>query len=237
MSEESEKTELTQADIDKAVSEAVSGLKNKNSELLDSLAKSKESLKQWEGLDAGNVRSVLDKIQSDEELKLLSEGRHDEAFKKRLEKVNAQHASQLENITKERDAATAALEKAREQVRNLVIDQQALSAFMAEKGIESAGPDVIARAKNTFSIEEDGSPVARNNNGEIIRGKDGPITVLEWVQNLKTTAPHLFPGSTGAGAGNQGNSSGQTDMATKLDEAAKSGNMAEFIRLRKAGAK
>jgi len=187
--------------------------------------------KNWEGLDPEKVRGLLDRVEKDEELKLLAEGKTDEAFNKRLERVNAQHQSELENVTGKLVDYESKLEKAEAQVRDLIIDQQVVTNFVNENGLKSGVPDVILRAKATFKIE-DGQAIARDENGQIIRGKDGPITVQEWVAGLKDTAPHLFPQSSGAGAsGSSGN--GRDSVEKRLEEAAARGDMSEYRKIRK----
>ena len=129
-----------QAQIAAAVEEATSGLKSKNQELLNGLTEAKKGLKNWEGLNPEEVRNMMERLSKDEELKLLAEGKHDEAWNKRLEKVSATHRSQLETIQNEAGTYKTQLEKAQEQIRDLVIDQQVLTGFMSEKGLESAAP-------------------------------------------------------------------------------------------------
>lgn len=222
---------FTEEQLQAKIDEAIGGLKNKNKELLGTVSQAKDQLKAWEGLDPANVKNMLERLEKDEELKLMAEGKHDEAFQKRLEKITASHTSEVEGVTSERDTYKTELEKAQNQIRDLVIDQQVLSSFMSEKGLESAAPDVVLRAKATFKIE-DGTPIARNDKNEIIRGKDGAITIQEWIQSLKDTAPHLFPGSSGAGAsGGQGG--GGSDIDSRMAAAAASGDMVEYKRLRK----
>jgi hypothetical protein len=227
---------MTPEELQAKIDEATSGLKSKNKELLDTVKSTKDALKPWEGLDPEKVKGFMTKLEKDEELKLLAEGKTDEAFQRRLERVNADHQSQLENVSQERDKYQTELEKAQSQVRDLIIDQQVISSFMAEKGHESAAPDVVNRAKAAFTIE-DGEPIARDSKGEIIRGKDGPITIQEWVTNLKDAAPHLFPGSSGAGATGSGGSGSRSSLDARMQEAADAGNMKEYKRLRDEKAK
>lgn len=224
------------AKIDAAVEEATQGLKNKNKELLGNLSETKKLLKNWEGLDPDEVKGMLDRLNKDEELKLMAEGKHEEAFAKRLEKTKATYQSQLDTLSSEADKYKTDLEKAQEQIRDLVIDQQVLGAFMKEKGLESAGPDVVNRAKAAFKIE-DGVPIARDKDGEIVRGKDGAITISEWVASLKLSAPHLFPGSAGAGAfGGSGGGAGG-DLTARMEAAAAAGDMPTYRKLREQAAK
>lgn len=230
---------LTQADVDAAVEAAVSkteesmaGLKSKNEELLGTVKDLKTSTKAWDGLDPEHVRGMLDKIENDEELKLIAEGKHSEAWEKRQEKLQAKHQSELEGVVGQRDHLTTENESLQAQVRDLIIDQQVITSFAQEKGLESAIPDVVLRAKTAFNIE-DGQPIARDANGEIIRGADGAITVPEWVANLKKAAPHLFPGSQGAGAGAGSGSGGGggSDISSQQLQAAETKDMDSYRKL------
>lgn len=228
-------TTFTQEQVDTMVQEkvdvAVFGLKAKNTELIGNLKDTQKIVKSWEGLDPENVRNLMDKLEGDEVLKLHAEGKHDDAYNKRMETERATHQSKVDGIVTERDTLAGDLEKSRSQVRDLIIDQQVITSFMMEKGLETAAPDVVLRAKATFTIE-DGVAIARDGKGEIIRGKEGPITIPEWVTSLKTSAGHLFPGSHGAGAEGSGGRGG-SDLASQLIAAADKGDMVEYKRLRK----
>lgn len=222
---------FTQADLDKAVDAAVQGLKDKNSELLGKVTDASKALKAWEGLEPDKVRALLDKVENDEVLKLHTEGKHDEAYNKRMEKERSTWQAKLDaaatDITGHKDRA----DKLEIQVRDLIIDQQVLTSFMAEKGIETAGPDVVLRARAAFKIE-DGVPIARDSAGKIINGKDGPLTPKEWVAGLKVSAPHLFPGSSGAGARDGNKGGGGSDIDSLMQAAAANNDMKEYNRLK-----
>jgi hypothetical protein len=221
---------FTAEEVEARIASEVDGLKNKNNELLSTVNDMKERLGAWGDLDPKNVRSMMEKMDKDEELRLMAEGKHDEAFQKRLEKVSAKHQSEVEGLSNQANQYKTDLEKAQSQIRDLIIDQQVTTGFISEKGLESAVPDVVLRAKTAFKIE-DGQPIARDSDGEIIRGKDGPITINEWIQSLKESAPHLFPSSQGAGA--LGSGSGSRDSyESRMADAAASGNMEEYRRLR-----
>lgn len=220
------------AAIAAAVAEATAGLKAKNEELIAASKKTKDQLKAWEGLDPARVRSLLDQVENDEVLKLHTEGKHDDAYNKRMEKERSTWQSKLDALTGEATTYKTKAEQLENQVRDLVIDQQVLTSFVAEKGLETAAPDVVLRAKSAFKIE-DGVPIARDAKGEIIRGATGPITIKEWIASLKTTAPHLFPGSSGAGAGGGKGGSAGSDIDAQMEAAAAAGNMELYRELRK----
>lgn len=221
----------TQAEFTAMLERETTGLKTKNAELLGKVRDFDTKLKAWDGLEPDKVRKLLTTFEENEELKLLAEGKHDEVINRRIEREQAAWQSQMETLRGELEDRDTKLASANSQVRDLMIDTTVLTAFQAEGGLPTASDDIIYRATVFFDVE-DGLVVARDTAGELIRGKDGPITIKEWIVNLKTTAPHLFPGSQGAGGGSGGGS--QTDTEVKMAAAASSGNMKEYRRLRLA---
>jgi hypothetical protein len=237
-------SEFTQEDIDNAVSAAVEqvkadlqeeygGLSSKNDELIKKLKDAKSGLKKWEGLDADNVRKVMEHFESDQDLKDIAAGKHDEVISRRIQKAEAEYNAKIESLTSERDKYNDDLGKANAKIKDLLIDNTVVSAFVNEKGIDSAIPDVVARAKSLFTIQ-DGEAVAFDGDGKILTGKDGALTIGEWVGSLKETAPHLFPQSRGGGAGGSTQQGKSTNIDEKLQAAISSGDMAEYRKLRKA---
>jgi len=222
--------EMLQKELQSA-KDSITKLTNKNSEILSENKNFRDRMKDWEGLDPNNVRNLLEKFSQDEELKLIAEGKHDEVIKKRVEKAEAHYKSQITDLTNKLNESTEQNKKASTQIRDLLIDSKVITAFHKEKGLENAADDVILRAQKAFTIEN-GEAIARDAKGEIIPGKNGALTILEWVENLKTTAPHLFEGSSGAGAtGRKGGATGN-DIDAKMALAAQQNNMAEYRRLR-----
>ncbi len=77
---------------------------------------------------------------------------------------------------------------------------------------KDAWPDVIARGKAMFSINEQGAVQARDVQGTAIFAKDGvtPLDFKEWARNLQAEAPHLFKASTGSGGSGGAGTSADT---------------------------
>jgi len=215
-----------------AVEEAKRGLDEKNRELLGKLKQTKTDLERWGNLDPDQVKSMMATFENNEDMKLLAEGKADEVVNRRLEKAQAAFQSQLENLTSEKTTYEEKLSKANETIRDLMIDSKIVSAFHGQQGLDSAVPDVVGRAKAIFRVE-DGEVVARDSKNELMRGKNGVLTIQEWVDSLKETAPHLFPGSGGGGFGS-GSGGGGGDMDEAMAAAAKSGDMKTYRKLRAA---
>ncbi len=124
-------------------------------------------------------------------------------------------------------AEPTAVKQLQERIRHLEEELAAKNKRLAEEVLErglreavskvgevfkDAWPDVIARGKELFSIDEQGSPVARNADDSVRYGKDGltPLGFEEWAQGLLAEAPHLFKASAGSGGtGGQGQGAGQ----------------------------
>lgn len=91
------------AAIEAAVRTSEAGLKNKNSELLGKLKEATGKLTQFEtqfeGIDIDAVKGLLSRAGQDEETKLLTEGKVDEVFNKRTERLRGDYEKQLKAIS------------------------------------------------------------------------------------------------------------------------------------------
>ena len=221
------------AAVTKAVDEANTKSSSARSELLVDLKKAKDSVKRFDGIDPDQVKTMMSAFENDQDLKDIAEGRHDEVINRRIEKERAQFTSDVAALTEKADAYQEENSGLVNRVSKLLIDNNVVSEFVKEKGLESGIEDVVLRANQVFKVEGD-DLLARDSAGQIIAGKNGPMTISEWVGELKGKAPHLFPQSSGSGAaGGAGGASGD-DMESKIKAAANSSDMVEYRRLRKA---
>lgn len=139
------------------------------------------------------------KQRSDElaEGKLVKSGKLDEAVEKRLEKVNAEHAKEIQKI----NARAEALQK---QLSTMMIDNATMEAATKLGAKETALTDIVARMRSMFKIE-DGKLVCYGPNGERDYGKSGTgATIDEKLTELMPNAPHLFKENQGGGGDGSG---------------------------------
>ncbi|EMK1731260.1 hypothetical protein V8N76_004566 [Salmonella enterica] len=181
------------------VSEQVTGLKTKNTELLGTIRQQKDQLSRFDGIDPDAVRSILQRFSDDEEARLIADGKIDEVLNKRTERLRA-------DVDKQIKAANDKAEKAESfanRFRGRVLGDAIRAAALKAGALPEATEDIILRSKGTFSLNDDGEAVAVDANGEAVFGKDGktPLTPMEWAESLKESAPHLFPRAEGTGAG------------------------------------
>ncbi|HEY7823772.1 MAG TPA: hypothetical protein VIG24_13100 [Acidimicrobiia bacterium] len=191
--------------IQQAVKDATSGLAANKDEILGEKKKLQEQLDQmaktWEGLDPEAVRNIMQRLEGDEETKLLAEGKTDEVIARRTERLQADHKKQLEKLQAALEERDSGLSEAQKRVKQLTVSHS-LQRAASELGlIPSAIDDALARAMNVFQVDDKGSLTVQEN-GATVYGKDGknPMTPGEWLEAMKEKAPHWFPAPSGGGA-------------------------------------
>jgi hypothetical protein len=176
--------------------EDVSGLKSalerKKQEAADAKKAAKELKEQLEslGMEPDEIKAIIADHQKAKDKKLIDEGKVDEIVTTRVAKLS-----------------------------EVLIDSALKDVAVKAKVRSTAMEDVLLRGKRIWTLKEN-QPVALNGE-EAIFGKDGkPISMLEWVNELQTSAPHLFEGSSGGGANGSGGNGGGGNGGMKLFSAA-----------------
>lgn len=211
--------------INDAVTSATLGLKTKNDEILaekkDLANKMAELEKQWSGFDAKQIANLMDKITNDEETKLIAEGKIDEVIEKRVEALKRDYEGKLSSLTEKLSEFEGQVGAKDSKIKKLVVDGHVRQAASKLGVVPTAIDDVIYRAAQTFALDDNDNPVAKNSDGAIIFGKSGkdPLTAVEWLESMKEKAPHWFPGSQGAGAAGGKDGKGGSYTITKADAA------------------
>jgi hypothetical protein len=181
-----------QAEIQKAVDLAVLGLKSKNDELLQKLAENKNKLKEFDGLNSEELKLLKSKIDSDEDMKLLSEGKTQQVIEKYTERMRKNHLDELQ-VEREK---TAAESRRADTYRGSVLDNQIRAAA---NGLHAGAiEDALLHARQIFSLDAKGNAVKVDAEGRPELGKDGttPFSPKEWMEQQKELKPHWFPSTT-----------------------------------------
>ena len=179
----------------------VEGLKAKRDELFGKLKEKDTKLSQYEGIDPERARELEAEAERLREQQLQKDGKEDELFKLRLDRETAPLKSQLEQLQQQLEKREQEITKAYEHTL-----ESGVATAASRMGVN---PDVIdliplVARQQGWRVEE-GQPVLRNNEGEIIRGKSGPITFDEWLEAQRDARPSWFPQPKGSGApGNRG---------------------------------
>ena len=196
------------AAIAEAVGTETSGLKAKNTELLGLQATLKEQVNelsaQWSGLDPDAVRALIKQLDSDEDTKLIAEGKFDEVLGKRTEAMRKDWETKLTASTAKIDTLMEQLAGRDGQIHSLRVDHS-IRAACAESGVTIPGAidDAVSLARSVFQVNEGGELEARDAAGGLLLGKDAttPIQPVEWLEARKTDREHWWGTSGGGGAG------------------------------------
>lgn len=190
-----------QARIQAAVDEQVTGLKKKNDELIGKNKALGEQSKLFEGLDPVALKALKERLDNDDDAKLLAEGKKNLVIEKYTERMRAQH---LQDLKIKDDLIKAEAARA-DTYKGAVLDNQIRRVL---QGLHpGAVEDALLHARSIFSLDAKGVAVKLDSEGRPELGKDGssPFSPAEWIEVQKETKQHWFPNaSSGSGAGNSG---------------------------------
>jgi hypothetical protein len=217
MSDTNTEIEIT-PEIQALIDAQVAGLKAKNSELLGKNREFTDRLREvetrYEGIDPEAVRAMTKRFADDEEGKLIAAGKIDDVLNKRTERMKAEYAKA---VKAEQDARTRAEGKA-SKLASRTLAGSIRDAAIKAGALPEAMEDIVLRSAPIWRLNDDAEPVAMNGE-EVILSKDGktPLTVQEWADSLRETAPHLWPRAQGTNAPGSGPGPRGTSNKGKID--------------------
>jgi hypothetical protein len=202
--------------VDDAIKSAIEPLTKKQAELVNETKTSKQAAKELQAAltelgDIEGLKKIKSMFEQNEELKLFAEGKHDEVFSKRTEKLTAENKKQL-------DALTEKLEKSNQRASAFearVLESKIMNAAMQVKTLNhDYMEDILLHARNKFSLSDDGEAIMIDKDGQVVLGKDGktPFMPLEWLSDIDTTGRWHKTANSGAGA--QGSASMKQSKST-----------------------
>lgn len=173
-----------------------SALEKERKAARDAEAKRKEFESKYKDIDPDRYAELL-KAQEEAE---ANKGTVEERAQKQAQKA-------IDAANKARDEALAGIEAERKKAQayqGRVLDD-AIRAAAAKAGLhQHAIDDALFRGRSMFSLDDSGSAVQLDSDGQLVIGKDGktPFSPSEWLDGMRETAPHWFPaGASGSGSG------------------------------------
>ncbi|HTF53712.1 MAG TPA: hypothetical protein VK735_40220 [Pseudonocardia sp.] len=183
-----------QAMIRAAVEKATGPLVAKRDELLGEVKTARETLGKFEGVDPDTVRSIVDRMEKDEDSKLLAKGDIEGYVGKKTKSLQdgfTREKAKLGEVVTAKDKEIAGLF---EQISSLVLDG-GLRKAAADLGLlPSAVDDAVFRGRAAFTVK-DGKPHPKDDSV----GADGALTLEEWLTAMREKAPHWWPAPKGGG--------------------------------------
>lgn len=217
--------------VKEAVDKEVNGLKSKNAQLLDESKKNKQELDNFKSQfgEIDPVEAINSyKLVNSEEGKLLKEGKKLEdlvqlATSNMKSDFETKLAEANNNSKKFQESSTTWENKYRNKIVEDTLREAALQAGI----LPTAIPDLIARGSNVFKMNDDGDVEARDSKGNLLKVGELIATPKNWVDSLKTVAPHYWGKSEGADFTGTGGRGGN-DLEAKMLDAAKRKDMAAY---------
>lgn len=166
-----------------------------------------QQLEAFKGVDPAKIAELLENQRKVDEKKLIDAGDIEGLVTQRTATMKTTFEGQINDLQGQ-------LGTANRQLETLLIDNIVREHSTKIGVVATAVDDVLLRAKTVFKVEN-GQPVAKDSQGNVVYGKDGtnPMAIGEWLGTLKTNAPHLFGTSSGSGSGNNGNNGGKQDTS------------------------
>jgi hypothetical protein len=200
--------------IRKAVDSEVSGLKNKNQELLGKLKDYSERAKAIDALGGEDgIKQLMEmrqRLEQDEDLKLFATGKREEYNERITRRAKADLQKQLEARDKVIEESQQKAKTLEQKLQRQVVTEQVRQAAAKAELFHGAVEDALLHASNVFSLDENGNLIARNADGELETGKDGKtLTIGEWLESMRESRPHWWPAQSGMGTKAGGNNGTQ----------------------------
>jgi len=216
------------------VDEAVGGLKTKNSELLDEKKAQDAKLKLFEGYDPKDLKTATDFYAKNKDAEFLKDGTVEELIEKKTSQLTSDFETKITELNTNLTEAQTGKSTYKNLFEGKTIDDGVRAEAIKAGMLPTAVEDAVMRGRSVFSLDDNKQIEARDKDGKLAQTEDKKVlTTKNWVEGLKTTSPHYWPGSQGAGAfGGDGGPEG--DRMEKLDAAAKSGDVAAYRKIRDA---
>jgi hypothetical protein len=178
----------------------------------DAKAEMAKRLDQYKDVDPAKYQAglkLLQNVEDENERKLLVEGKYEDVFRARVQKMAASHENEVAKLRELASTHEKAVKDMRRNLGRMKLESELVSAINTTgvKVQKGAMTDLVSRAASTYHIDDDGNPVPRDSQGGIIRGSKGePLPMTEFLSGLASgEGAFLFaPASGGNANGSRG---------------------------------
>ena len=194
-----------------------------------------KKLEGYSGVDPKKYLEMQRKLDELDEKGLLESGKIDQLVEKRAEKFRQEYEDQIAKLTEGQQSAEGRAQTYKTRLDELAIGDMIAKAVLNVGRVQKGAlVDILARARATWKVNENGVPVAMNGETKLY-GKDGKelLTGEEWAQQLRESSPYLFEGNAGGGAPGSG-SGGSGGDGVKLVPVSQAANHIADIAAGKA---
>lgn len=179
---------------------------------------------------AQHLKELQSKLEKDDLLRAMANGDLESVSNRLLGRNNADWGKKYSALESKVAEAERALKERDQRLHRIIIEGEIQRAANGSL-IPSAVEDAVTLGRLQWQLGDDGKPVMRNADGDLEMGKDAkPLTISEWLDGMRETRPHWFPGATGGGAGGGRPGGGQLNP-----DAVSNMSMPEYMAKRRSG--
>ncbi len=208
-----------------------------NTKVRDLGAEVKALHEKYGGLDPEFIKKAADlekAFKEEEEKKLIKEGRWEDLVARRNAAFQREHKKQVEQLSKQMEELKGTNQSLRTRVGSLTIDTTVTKALEAKKvkPRDGALADILARARRSWAIDDEGAMVPVDGDGGTRYGEDAkPLTMEEFVEkDLLADAAHLFEGSQGGGGKGSGGRPGSPSKTISVEQPWAAGDIEKIAK-------
>ncbi|MDL4860795.1 hypothetical protein NPJ88_000460 [Halomonas elongata] len=170
-------------------------------ELEQAQASMKERLDQFGDLDPEKVKEMFSRFDQDQDAKDLANGDVQSVVERKMERERASFKTEIQSRDERIQELEQALGEKEENLTRELLDNRGIRAA-SELGIEGDGNlEIVSMVLRRDATLEDGEPVFRDADGNLITGKNGPMTIQEYLDGpFRDKYASLFPQPKGTQA-------------------------------------
>lgn len=180
--------------------------RNNNVELQGRVDKLLKQVETYKGIDPAKAKEALDQLQQLHDKKLLDEGKIEELFAQRTEKMKAEHSEQVKLKDAKIAELTGEIGKVGEEKNKFILFTQLQRALEnPELGFQPGVADLVKEQVFREFQYRDEKVVRVDKEGKLVYGKNGDAVGLgEFLSEVAKERPYLVKPSSGGGARNNG---------------------------------
>lgn len=177
-----------------------------NIDLQNQINKLTEEMAKFSGIDPDKYKAAMAAIESDQEKKLMKEGKLDEVIQMRTEKMRQTYEEQLKAKDSAIQKAVDEAKKASGERDTYIVDAELRKAVdNPDFGFQSGVADLLKDQVLKEFAYKDGKVIRVKSDGSPVFGSKGDhATISEFLQDIVKDRPYLVKASTGGGARNNG---------------------------------
>lgn len=179
--------------------------RSSNVTMKEQIEKLTKDLGSFNGIDPVKYKDFIAKLQSEEEKKLMGEGKLEEVVAQRTDRMRTDFLEQLSAKDKAIAKATEVSAKANNERDAYIVEAELRRQVEnPELGFQPGISDLVKESVLKEFSYRDGKVIRIKGDGSIVFGKSGePATINEYLQDIVKDRPYLVKVSTGAGARQQ----------------------------------